>query len=909
MKEFIFYFILIMSINSIEENQNNNIKRLTYKEIFDPDNSYYILNTEEEYKTIKSLEKSELITNLSTYTYEWTNHEKNQYINFQASLPPADSEGYRDMTKYDFVYLNVYSKRNVGSQIVLVINCQKREPDEISSMKVCYKRHIIPINFVGWREIKISYSILVDGYGADLSKVSNLYIHSNGWGCVPNKDTDLFIDKILFTKIKYVYNMKESEIFEENYSNILKKFKYTLLSSANIINEQSENIVKRLKNVVKTGNKTHDGINRNGLPFSYSMENTQDMNEIYNKIKQMAIGYAIEGGQLNNNKEVFNDIIYSLDYMHDNYYTKRKDKIFSGFDNWWNWDIGIPQSLVEIIVCLKDELTDEQINKYLTPVNEYIPLPSMTMANRADIAYSCIIAGAIQRNYSRIAISVEMLRELYDKVEKGDGFYDDGSFIQHNVYAYIGGYGASLINSLSKIVYSLEGTCFMFDDEMKEYQYWWIYNAYLPFIYEGAFYDLVRGRSVIRNPKGLNTGVSVISSFFFISKYITDEKNIQFLKSYLKFVYEKDPTFYNNSLSLGSLGILEEIISDKSIKTDNLENNFAKVFSRMDKAVAQINGVGLGISLSSTRIGKYESINGENQKGWYQGDGMTYIYLSPQDYASLYWPYVNFYRLPGTTVTNAPRIQKNVDGTKTVGKYDFVGGTYIDINMVVAMKFASELSLLGFNSSLEGNKAYFVFEDIFVFIGNSINCNDDYEVETIVENKKLNGKFFFGDREITEKTGDVTSNFIYIENYGGIYIPDYSNVKYEVTSNGFLEIYFTHGKKVNDSSYIYYLLPKIDKKDFEKNVNNIEIISKTKQIIAVKNKINNIVEYVFWEKGSFNNIQVDNPCTLLINEKKKELYISDPTQKLEYINITIGSDIYMVRVTKGYTNKINLKNL
>ena len=909
MKEFILLATLIFSINSLEEDQNNNVKRLTYKEIFDPENSYYVLNTEEEYKAIKNLEKNELIKNSSTYTYEWTNHEKNVYINFKDYLPPADSEGYRDMTKYDFVYLNVYSKKKVGSQIVLVIECQKREPDEVSSMKVCYKRHIIPINFVGWREIKIAYSILVDGYGADLSKVSNLYIHSNGWGCVPNKDTDLFIDQILFTKIKYVYNMEESEIFEENYANILKKFKYSLLSSSSIVKEKSSNILKRLKNVVKTGAKTYGTININGLPFNYEMKNTQDMNGIYNKIKQIAFGYAIEGGELNNDKTVLNDIITALDYMHENYYTKRKDKIFTGFDNWWNWDIGIPQSLVEIIVCLKDQLTEDQINKYLTPVNEYIPLPSMTMANRADIAYSCIIAGALQRNYTRIVISVEMLRELYDKVESGDGFYDDGSFIQHNVYAYIGGYGSALIVSLSKIVYSLEGTCFRFNEEMKENQYWWIYNAYLPFIYEGAFYDLVRGRGVIRSTKGMNTAVSTISSFLFISEYITDEKNLNFLKSYLKFVYEKDPTFYNNSLSLGSLGILEEIISDKDIKTDNIENNFAKVFSRMDKAVAQINGVGLGISLASTRIGKYEAINEENKKGWYQGDGMTYIYLSPEDYAYLYWSNVNMYRLPGTTVTKAPREEKNVDGKKTVGKYDFVGGTYMDVNMVVAMKFASELSLLGFDSSLEGNKAYFVFENIFIFIGNSINCNDDYEVETIIENKKLNGAFYFGEKEITEKTGVVTSNYIYIENYGGIYIPDYSNVKYEVTSNEFLEIYFAHGKKVNDGSYIYYLLPKIDKNDLEKYVKNIEIISKTKQITIVKNKTNNILEYIFWEKGSFNNIQVDNPCTLLINQNKKELYVSDPTQTLEYINITIGSDIYKVRVTKGYTNKINVKSL
>ena len=31
---------------------------------------------------------------------------------------------------------------------------------------------------------------------------------------------------------------------------------------------------------------------------------------------------------------------------------------------------------------------------------------------------------------------------------------------------------------------------------------------------------------------------------------------------------------------------------------------------------------------------------------WYEGDGMTYIYFSPNDYAYSYWPYVNPYRLP-----------------------------------------------------------------------------------------------------------------------------------------------------------------------------------------------------------------------------------------------------------------------
>ena len=77
--------------------------------------------------------------------------------------------------------------------------------------------------------------------------------------------------------------------------------------------------------------------------------------------------------------------------------------------NWWNWDIGIPQALFQILVYLKEELTIEQINKYLSPLNKYIPLPSMIMANRIDIVYSCIIAGALHKDYKRIVFQLKCL--------------------------------------------------------------------------------------------------------------------------------------------------------------------------------------------------------------------------------------------------------------------------------------------------------------------------------------------------------------------------------------------------------------------------------------------------------------------------------------------------------------------
>ena len=887
---------LLFSINSKEEESDRYCKRLEYRETFDSKMTHYILDSRNNYETIKGLEKSEVYRNSSSYSYGWIDHLKNPRIDLIKFLPPADDLGYRDMTKYDYINLNIYSKTNTGSQFVLLIYCQKRKPDLISSSKVSYKRYTIKINFSGWKEFNIPISSFSDGYFADLKRVSGFYLSAKGWSCIPNKDNEIYINTIYFTKSVTIFNMKESQILDKNYETILKRFKYTFLNS-NKLNDKNQNVVKRLKSMVKTASKTRSSMKRDGLPFISPMERSADMNSIYTKIKQMATGYAIEGGELYKNKEFLNDIVYALDYMHEHYYTKRKQKIFTGFDNWWNWDIGIPQALVQILVFIKDELTTEQINKYLSPLNQYIPLPKMTMANRADIAYSCIIAGALQKDYKRIAKSVQMLRECFNYVEKGDGFYQDGSFIQHTVYGYIGGYGSALINAFSRISYSLEFTCFRLDSEMIESQFNWLYFNFIPFLYKGAFFDLVRGRGVSRNIKGQSTGLATINSIFFSLKYIKNEKSLNYLKNYLKDLYLNNKNFYDSSLSVGALSILDELMLE-DIPLVNINYNFARVYPKTDKAIAQVNGVGIGISLSSTRQGKYESINQENMKGWYQGDGMTYVYISPNDYASLFYQNVNPYRLPGTTVTTSPREPSSLSGQKALAKFDFVGGTFNEQSMVAAMALNGSSPGANFTSSLIGYKAYFFSENILVCTGVNISCNDNYNVETIIENRKINGKFYFGDKEITDKSGKITSSYIYIENYGGIYIPDYKNARFNLTDKGFLEIYLEHGKKIKNHSYKYYILPKIEKSNFENLVKDVEIVYNNDKLSAVVFKSKKIVELVFWQKGNFNNLVVDNPCTILINNKP-ELYISDPTQKIGKINLSLEAKTKTANLKDG----------
>ena len=892
----IYIFFLIFIIPFCKTLKEEKPDRLIVTQSFDPKYTLYIFDSEKDFIKHGFFEKDEKITKSGTFSYKWANQDQHTFINLTSFMPEPDADGYRDFSIYDSIYINIYSEEKTSSTFIIALNCQL-----LDNGKNAYFYYYVTMNFKGWKELKIPISEFTKNTSPDLKKVSSLCFHSKGWNQIMDPTSVIYIDKFFFTKSQYEFNMDENDISEDTYSTIINRMKYTMTYNT-VDDTKTKIVIDRVNALIREGKTNYEKMNKNGLPFDYEMQRTSDMSRIYGFIRSMAIGYASEGGELYKDEQLLEDIIAALDYMHENYYNRREEQIFSGFDNWWDWEIGTPENLLDALICISEDISQKLIDKYLEPINRYDPLPSMTMSNRINIAYSCIFSSVLQKNYKRIAISIEKFRECFGTVEKSDGFYEDGSFIQHGYYAYIGEYGDEMMTALSIITYSLDESVFRLDEEMKDYQYYWIVNSFLPSMFNGGYMDLIRGRSISRDIRGDQSGKLTLNTMCLLIDYITEEEKVNYLKPILKNIYLLNKPYLRYVSTPATLIKLEEYESDDSIEPKKIDD-FAKVFSRIDKAISQVNNVGIGISMSSSRIGKFESINSENTKGWYTGDGMTYVYLNVNDYASNYWKNINYYRLQGTTVTTAKRKDETrFSGLDTLTKYDFVGGSYSNLNMVAAMQFGSES--IGFSSTLVGNKAYFVFGNELICLGNSINCVDDYEVETIVENRNLTGKLYFGDKEIEEKIGDVNSKNVYIENYGGIYIPENEKVKYNITNNNFLEIYFNHGKKIENEKYLYMIFPNIEKDDLKEKIENIEILSNDEVVTAVKNKKLDVVEYVFWKNGELNNISVDKPCTLII--EKDYIYVSDPTQKLDSVNVSIKSEKYEVKVEKGYTFKIKI---
>lgn len=232
----------------------------------------------------------------------------------------------------------------------------------------------------------------------------------------------------------------------------------------------------------------------------------------YGRLQAMALGYATYGSAYQGNAALAADIGSALDWMYTNRYNASK----SEYDNWWDWEIGSPQLLNNCMVLIYNQLTSTQITNYLSAIDHFVPDPNKmfanqsgtsTGANRADLAKVVILRGVLGKNSAKITAGQQALSDvagagknsLFVTVSSGDGFYADGSFIQHTHLAYTGTYGNVLLGDLANLTALLAGSAWAVTDPNAANVYRWIYPAFEPLVFQGAMMDMVRGRAISRS--------------------------------------------------------------------------------------------------------------------------------------------------------------------------------------------------------------------------------------------------------------------------------------------------------------------------------------------------------------------------------------------------------------------------
>ncbi|GAL06164.1 hyaluronate lyase precursor [Photobacterium aphoticum] len=159
-----------------------------------------------------------------------------------------------------------------------------------------------------------------------------------------------------------------------------------------------------------------------------------------------------------------------------------------------------------------------------------------------------------------------------------------------------------------------------------------------------------------------------------------------------------------------------------------------QLFYCQDRMVHRGNGFAFTVSLHSDRIGNYESLTTteENLKGWYTGDGMTYLYDKDDHQYHNWYPLVDKRFLPGTTTDG--RTLPDYGGCRQYDdvKHDmrFVGGVSNGEIGLFGMDFYNH------DNTLQAKKSYICFGDQILLLGSGIQSQSG-EAFTTISNTQL----------------------------------------------------------------------------------------------------------------------------------------------------------------------------
>ncbi|WP_068268028.1 polysaccharide lyase 8 family protein [Caviibacter abscessus] len=658
-------------------------------------------------------------------------------------------------------------------------------------------------------------------------------------------------------------------------------------------------------------------INSNEYVFSHlkNLKNEAVLRTNFLEIVNMCKAYEFLGSKYYKNSELKERIIKALTILNKNYYYVGGKET----GNWWQWEIGIPKAINEIFVIMGNELPQELKMKLLNASSYFQPDARYSGAsegakystttekrlstggNRADTVHISFLRSVLLNDEQGIKDATSAMSPLFEYVNEGEGFYDDGSFIQHGSVAYNGTYGTVLLSGLSQVIYLSGGTKFEIKNEKISNIYESIVNGYNYLLINGGMNDSVSGRA-ISNDTDLERAVNFLQAIALISEG-ADKEDKGKIQSLIKRVLIENNSYNipEKVKNIVTRAILVNILKDKKIKAEKLVGS--KIFSNMDRAVQFGNKGGkVLISMHSNRVANYETMLNENVKGWHTGDGMTYIYGNDSKTFNEYWPTVDMLMLPGTTESDKERELKSGERRAIPALNTWVGGASNGKYSFIGMDFISH------NDKTKAKKSWLMLGDEVIAIASNIT-SEDGKIVTTIDNRILNHNkkvfvnglevfetqsipsvkgtcIIFKDEYLNETIGykfiDIQNAQVSFESRIGSY-KDIGGKSKEKIEKQYFKLSINHGQNPQNMKYAYTILPMFNDYEIEDyNLENINIqqLDENIHIVRIKNK--NLLAINMWNDEaslSTDGMHIKGHLSVLKVNKKDgiELTLSNPT--------------------------------
>lgn len=605
-----------------------------------------------------------------------------------------------------------------------------------------------------------------------------------------------------------------------------------------------------------------------------------DMTHTYRNIEKIAEAMNHPKTTLKNdeNKKKLKD---ALEWLHKNAYGKDPDKkvadLKTNFSksapqkntnlNWWDYEIGTPKSLTNTLILLNGDISSDEKKKYTAPIKTFAPksdeiLSSVGKAepakggNLVDIAKVKLLESIIEEDKDMTKNSIDSFNKVFTYVQSNstgkerNGFYKDGSYIDHQDVPYTGAYGVVLLEGISQMMPMIKETPFKETSQNDTILKSWIDDGFMPLIYKGEMMDLSRGRAISReNETSHSASVTVMKSLLRLSDAMDESTKAKY-KKIVKTSVKSDSSYKQNDYlsSYSDISKMKALMEDSTLSTNDLTQQL-KIYNDMDRVTYHNKDLdfAFGLSMTSKNVARYESINNENLKGWHTGAGMSYLYNSDvKHYRDNFWATADMKRLAGTTTLDNEEPKENKNSDKT-----FVGGTkFDDQHASIGMEFENQ------DKTLTAKKSYFILNDKIVFLGTGIkNTDSSMNPVTTIENRKANGYTLYTDDKQTTNSDNQETNSVFLEstdtkkNIGYHFLNKSKiNVKKESHTGKWSEInksqktedkkdeYYevTQKHSNSDNKYGYVLYPSLSKDVFKSKASQVTVVKQDDDFHVVK---------------------------------------------------------------------------